>query len=176
MRGSLQLVVHLAIALTLAATALPRTASATGVEICDNGIDDTRGLIDCADPSCAGDPACNFPVGCCVLFDCGGRVPGDGTTAGLIDGEDLTCVDGLGQAACADHVIHTSCVEDPDSQDCTLATVCANANLVEGSCAQVPGCPQFAPGVAAPAVSRTGLLGLALLLTGTGLYYVRRNS
>jgi hypothetical protein len=175
MRATLVFGFHLAVAVGLIGLATHDQASATGIEICDNGIDDTRGLIDCADPACADDPACDFEEGCCILFNCDDRFMVDGAAAGRVNGAELTCLDNSTQVACADHVgAPPPCAGDPDSQDCTVGLVCEDANLVERSCAQVPGCPQFAPGVAAPAASYTGLFGLAFLLAGTGLHYVRQ--
>ncbi len=57
------------------------------VEICDNGVDDTgNGLIDCDDPECADDPACEVLVEIC---DDGI----DNTGNDLVDCDDPDCVD-----------------------------------------------------------------------------------
>jgi hypothetical protein len=110
-----------------------------------------------------------------VLFNCG-EDEWDGVAAGF-NGAELTCLDNLEQAACADHVAHPDCAGDPESLEClTNGLTCQDANLVQGACAQVQGCPQFAPGFAAPAASGTGLVGLAFLLAGAGVYYVRQRS
>jgi hypothetical protein len=54
-------------------------------EICDNGIDDNgNGLIDCADPECAGDPACAREI-------CDNGIDDNGN--GLIDCADPQCQD-----------------------------------------------------------------------------------
>jgi hypothetical protein len=164
--------VHLVLAIAFSAVVLQDRASATGVEICDNGIDDTRGLIDCADPSCANDPACNFAVGCCVLFGCGEDLWVGAATG--IPQQQLTCLDNVGQAACADHVETHVCAGDPQSQECLNGDlICQEADLKRGRCAQIPGCPQFAPAVAAPAASPFSLFWAVLLLTIGGSYYLR---
>ncbi len=60
-------------------------------ELCDNGIDDDGdGLIDCDDPDCADDPACEVPVEIC---DDG--IDNDGDD--LVDCDDPDCV---GDPAC----------------------------------------------------------------------------
>jgi hypothetical protein len=173
MRSAVEVGVYLLATVGLVGLAMQARVSATGVEICDNGVDDTRGLIDCADPACADDPACDFEEGCCVLFNCE-----QDSTAGGFNGAELTCLDNVAQEPCARHVqVPDPCFENSQLPQClTGGLICEEANLLKGSCARVPGCEQFAGSHSAPAASNTGLVALALLLAGTGFYYVRSRS
>ena len=108
----------------------------TGVEVCDNGLDDDAdGLADCDDPDCAGDPSC---VGPGFEFLCDDGIDNDND--GLIDCDDFDCLflpeclptpevcddnvdnDGNGLIDCAD----PACFLDPNCNLPGVENNCAN--------------------------------------------------
>lgn len=96
-----------------------------GTENCTNGLDDNcDGRIDCADPTCATDPACR--TGCT-----------DGQTRSCYDGPSGTenvgsCKDGT--QVCAGGMWPASCPGEvlPQPQDC--------ASPIDKACNHLPGC------------------------------------
>src|SRR5260221_5198478 len=96
-----------------------------GAENCTNGLDDNcDGTIDCADPTCATDPACR--TGCT-----------DGQTRPCYDGP--TGTDGVGTCrdgtqTCANSMWPANCPGEvlPGTEDC--------ATLADKNCNHLPGC------------------------------------
>ena len=96
-----------------------------GTENCTNGIDDNcDGTIDCADPTCATDPACN--TGCT-----------DGQTRACYDGPSGTLGVGAckaGTQTCANSMWPSNCPGEilPTTEDCST--------LADLNCNYLPGC------------------------------------
>jgi len=107
-------------------------------EICNNAIDDDGdGLIDCADPDCAGDPIClPLPLPTC------NEIGGDCILKGICDLEpDLECVaspDCLAPKCCC-----VSIAPPPPPPPCDHDGVCERAG--GENCDNCPDCFCFAP-------------------------------
>ncbi len=99
----------------------------TGVEDCRNGTDDDfDGLVDCADPDCTGDPACN-PTPMC----------GNGIVEAGEECDDANSVwcDGCTNTCMNQPTVETNC-GDSNDEDCDGAIDCADTD-----CIGAPGCP-----------------------------------
>lgn len=160
----------LVMAIVVVATPIPAMSLQT--EICDNGVNDDGDLVvDCADPDCKDDPACDFETGCCIFAECENRATQGGGAGRTTPEPTITCFDGFTQPACADLL---SGATEPGGSGATVALECPALQLVEGFCAAQPDCPGFSGTEPVPVLSALGMGALVLLLSLSGSLYLWR--
>jgi len=126
-------------------------------EQCDNRVDDDGdGLVDCADPDCVGQPACETPSEQCSNWQ-------DDDGDGLVDCADPDCRQHVGCSVgtveiCANMVDDDGdMLTDCDDPDCAIYAVCQpDAPVLKGGCSSAGGGSSPLP----------ALLVLAILLRG----------
>lgn len=98
-----------------------------GVDTCTDGLDgDCNGLIDCADPGCAGDPACDA----CIGVPCGEcEMCAGGACVAMADGS------GCGGGACYGGACCTGCWNGTDCQAGDTPSACGVGGGACSSCA-----------------------------------------
>jgi hypothetical protein len=118
-----------------------------GMEACTNALDDNcNGLIDCADPTCASDPACNMVT--CGEFStrpCYTGPPATENVGACHDGTQ-TCMGGAWGDCVGEQL--------PQHEDCTMARD-LNCNHLHGCfdlfvCATSPACQEHCPSTLDP--------------------------